>query len=317
MTRERLVTVRENCPWRSQNSFSISIASKSCSWWIRDYRCVGFITVKDIEKAQKYPNACKDERGRLRVAAATNAGVEGVARAITLLEAECDVIVVDTAHGHSQGVLDTVARIKRESNYAQVVAGNVATADGAKALIDASADAIKVGSGQARSTRIVAGVGVPRLRHHGCGVAARKRRSGHRRWWHQIFRRLAKAIAAGAGCARYSSFWPEPTKSRRGVSVPGRSYKAIARWVSGRHGARLSRSLFQAEVKDTLKLVPEASRVRCPIRVRPGRDARSSAACAPPWAIRAVPPSAISIKERNSSASPMPASTKATSTASW
>src|SRR6266581_2873074 len=103
------------------------------------YRCIGLVTVKDIEKAQKYPNACKDERGRLRVAAATNAGTEGLKRAEALLEAEVDVIVIDTAHGHSQGVLDTVARIKRESNYAQVVAGNIATADGAKALIDAGA----------------------------------------------------------------------------------------------------------------------------------------------------------------------------------
>src|SRR5262249_57038961 len=116
-------------------------------------------------KAQKYPNACKDERGRLRVAAATNVGEEGLRRAMTLLAAECDVIVVDTAHGHSKGVLETVTRIKRESNYAQVVAGNVATADGAKALIEAGADAIKVGIGPGSicTTRIVAGVGVPQL----------------------------------------------------------------------------------------------------------------------------------------------------------
>src|ERR1700761_9597441 len=94
------------------------------------YRCVGLITVKDIEKAQKYPNACKDERGRLRVAAATGVGEDGYARAMALIEAECDVIMVDTAHGHSRGVLDTVSRIKKASNYTQVAAGNIATGDG-------------------------------------------------------------------------------------------------------------------------------------------------------------------------------------------
>ncbi|HUE36890.1 MAG TPA: IMP dehydrogenase, partial [Candidatus Acidoferrum sp.] len=144
-----------------------------------NYRCVGLITVKDIEKAQKYPNACKDERGRLRVAAATNVGEEGVRRAMTLIEAECDVIVVDTAHGHSKGVLETVSHIKRESNYAQVVAGNVATGDGAKALIDAGADAIKVGIGPGSicTTRIVAGVGIPQMTAlYTCSRAAEKKK---------------------------------------------------------------------------------------------------------------------------------------------
>src|SRR6185437_779590 len=98
------------------------------------YRCVGLITVKDIEKAEKHPNACKDERGRLRVAAATGVGEEGYARAMALIEAECDVIMVDTAHGHSKGVIDAVNRIKKKSNYTQVAAGNIATADAAKAL---------------------------------------------------------------------------------------------------------------------------------------------------------------------------------------
>src|SRR6476646_4107681 len=165
MTKDGLVTVRENVPMQEAKQLLHQHRIEKLLVVDQAYRCVGLITVKDIEKAQKYPNACKDERGRLRVAAATNVGEEGVARAITLLEAECDVIVVDTAHGHSQGVLDTVARIKRESNYAQVMAGNVATADGAKALIDAGADAIKVGIGPGSicTTRIVAGVGVPQL----------------------------------------------------------------------------------------------------------------------------------------------------------
>ena len=127
------------------------------------YRCVGLVTVKDIEKAQKYPNACKDGMGRLRVAAATGVGEDGYARAMALIEAECDVIVVDTAHGHSKGVIDAIRRIKKASILVQVAGGIIATADAAKALIDAGADAVKVGSGPGSicTTRIVAGVGVP------------------------------------------------------------------------------------------------------------------------------------------------------------
>ena len=123
------------------------------------YRCVGLITVKDIEKARKFPNACKDERGRLRVAAATGVGEDGYARAMALIEAECDVIVVDTAHGHSKGVLDTIRSIKKHSNRVQIAGGNIATADAAKALIDAGADALKVGIGPGSicTTRVVAG----------------------------------------------------------------------------------------------------------------------------------------------------------------
>ncbi len=116
-----------------------------------DYRCVGLITVKDIEKAVANPNACKDEQGRLRVAAATSVGEAGYARSEKLIEAGVDLVVVDTAHGHSRRVLDTVTRIKRMSNAVQVVAGNIATAEGAKALIDAGADSIKVGIGPGRS----------------------------------------------------------------------------------------------------------------------------------------------------------------------
>ena len=130
-----------------------------------DYHCIGLITVKDMEKAVNFPDATKDENGRLRVAAATNTGDSGVERAEALLEAECDLIVVDTAHGHSKGVGETVARIKKLSNRVQVLAGNVATGDATKALIDAGADGVKVGIGPGSicTTRIVAGVGVPQL----------------------------------------------------------------------------------------------------------------------------------------------------------
>ena len=165
MTKDRLVTVREGV--KSDEAKRLLHQHRIEKIIVVDdaYRCVGLITVKDIEKAQKYPNACKDERGRLRVAAATGVGEDGYARAMALIEAECDVIMVDTAHGHSRGVLDAITRIKKASNYVQVAGGNIATAEGAKALIDAGADAVKVGIGPGSicTTRIVAGVGVPQV----------------------------------------------------------------------------------------------------------------------------------------------------------
>ncbi|HMI97357.1 MAG TPA: IMP dehydrogenase [Micropepsaceae bacterium] len=272
MTKERLVTVRENVPMEEAKQLLHQHRIEKLLVVDQDYRCVGLITVKDIEKAQKFPNACKDERGRLRVAAATNVGPEGAERAITLLEAECDVIVVDTAHGHSQGVLDTVARIKRESNYAQVVAGNVATADGAKALIDAGADAIKVGIGPGSicTTRIVAGVGVPQLtaimdaasaaRKEGVPVIADGgiKYSGD----------LAKAIAAGADVAMVGQLLAGTDESPGEVFLfQGRSYKGYRGMGSLGAMARGSADrYFQAEVKDTLKLVPEGVEGQVPYK---------------------------------------------------
>src|SRR5579859_2802854 len=202
MTKDRLVTVREGV--QSDEAKRLLHQHRIEKILVVDdaYRCVGLITVKDIEKAQKYPNACKDERGRLRVAAATGVGPEGLKRAEALLEAEVDVIVIDTAHGHSKGVITAVSAVKRLSNACQVVAGNIATAEGARALIEAGADAIKVGIGPGSicTTRMVAGVGVPQLtalidavgeaRKNGIPVIADGgiKYSGD----------LAKAIAAGA-----------------------------------------------------------------------------------------------------------------------
>jgi len=272
MTKENLVTVREGVGMDEAKKLLHARRIEKLLVVDEDYRCVGLVTVKDIEKAQKYPNACKDERGRLRVAAAVNAGDDGVKRALALIEAECDVVVVDTAHGHSRGVLDTVAAIKRESNYTQVLAGTIATADGAKALIDAGADAVKVGIGPGSicTTRIVAGVGVPQLtaivdaveaaRKQGIPVVADGgiKYSGD----------LAKAIAAGADVAMIGSLFAGTEESPGDVFLyQGRSYKGYRGMGSLGAMARGSADrYFQAEVKDTLKLVPEGVEGQVPYK---------------------------------------------------
>src|SRR5476651_2269889 len=147
MTQEKLVTVREGVSSEDAKKLLHQRRIEKLVVIDADYRCIGLITVKDIEKANKFPGASKDEKGRLRVAAATGVGEEGLRRAQMLIDADVDVIVVDTAHGHSKGVLDGLARVKKLSNYVQVMAGNVATAEGAKALIDAGADSVKIGIG--------------------------------------------------------------------------------------------------------------------------------------------------------------------------
>src|SRR6266404_1680225 len=236
------------------------------------YRCVGLITVKDIEKAVANPDACKDEQGRLRVAAATTVGEPGFHRTEALIEAGVDLIVVDTAHGHSKLVLDAVARIKRLSNAVQVVAGNIATAEGAKALIDAGADSIKVGIGPGSicTTRIVAGVGVPQLtaimdavevaRRTGTPVIADGgiKYSGD----------LAKALAAGADCAMVGSLLAGTDETPGEVFLyQGRSYKTYRGMGSVGAMARGSADrYFQQDIKDTLKLVPEGVEGQVPYK---------------------------------------------------
>ena len=165
MTHENLVTVREDVSQDEAKRMLHKHRIEKLLVVDDQYRCVGLITVKDMEKAVAHPLACKDSQGRLRVAAATTVGEGGFERTERLIDAGVDMIVVDTAHGHSSRVLDAVNRIKRLSNAVQVIAGNIATAEGAQALIDAGADAIKVGIGPGSicTTRIVAGVGVPQL----------------------------------------------------------------------------------------------------------------------------------------------------------
>ena len=228
-----------------------------------DYKCVGLITVNDMEKAADHPYAAKDEQERLRVAGATGTGDKGFARAEMLIDAGADAIVVDTAHGHSIHVVNQVARIKKQSNKVQIVAGNVATAEAVRALVDAGADAVKVGIGPGSicTTRVVAGVGVPQLSAiMDCAEEAAKsgtpviadggiKLSGD----------LAKALAAGAGVAMIGSLLAGTDESPGEVYLyNGRSYKAYRGMGSVGAMARGSADrYFQQEVKDSLKLVPE------------------------------------------------------------
>ena len=165
MTKKNLQTVKEDVDMEKAKQILHKFRIEKLIVVDKDYKCVGLITVKDIEKARKYPNACKDTKGRLRVAAAVDAGDQGIERAEGLIEVDTDVLILDTAHGHSKNVIDTVKKIKKKSNYTQIIAGNIATKEGAKALIDVGADAIKVGMGPGSicTTRMVAGVGVPQL----------------------------------------------------------------------------------------------------------------------------------------------------------
>jgi IMP dehydrogenase len=242
-----------------------------------DYRCVGLITVKDIEKAVNYPSATKDASGRLRVAAATTVGDKGFERTEALIDAECDLIVIDTAHGHNRDVARAVERVKRISNSVQVIAGNVATAEATRALIDAGADGIKVGIGPGSicTTRVVAGVGVPQLTavmesaeeaaKSGIPVIADGglRTSGD----------LAKALAAGASCVMIGSLLAG-TEEAPGETFlyQGRSYKSYRGMGSVGAMARGSADrYFQQDIKDQMKLVPEGIEGQVPYK-GPARD---------------------------------------------
>jgi len=272
MTRERLVTVREGVSQGEAKRLLHQHRIEKLLVVDDRYRCVGLITVKDIEKAVANPHASKDEQGRLRVAAATTVGDLGFARTERLIAAGVDLVVVDTAHGHSTRVLEAVNRIKRLSNAVQVVAGNIATAEGAKALIDAGADAIKVGIGPGSicTTRVVAGVGMPQLTAILDAVEVARatdtpviadggiKYSGD----------LAKALAAGADCAMIGSLLAGTDETPGEVFLyQGRSYKTYRGMGSVGAMARGSADrYFQQDIKDTLKLVPEGIEGQVPYK---------------------------------------------------
>jgi IMP dehydrogenase len=235
------------------------------------YRCTGLITVKDIEKAQLHPNAAKDSKGRLRVGAAVTVGNEGLDRAAALVDAEVDVIIVDTAHGHSSRVIDTV-RLLKKSGQVDVIAGNIATAEAARALIDAGADAVKVGIGPGSicTTRIVAGIGVPQLTAiiDVVEVAGKANVPVIADGGIKTSGDVAKAIAGGANCVMVGSLLAGTEEAPGEVFLyQGRSYKAYRGMGSVGAMARGSADrYFQEEVKDTMKLVPEGVEGQVPFK---------------------------------------------------
>ncbi|MGQ0589473.1 MAG: IMP dehydrogenase [Sphingosinicella sp.] len=272
MTRENLATVR---PGVGQEEARRLLHQRRIEKLIvvdEDQRCIGLITVKDIEKAVTYPEATKDEAGRLRVAAATTVGDKGFERSEALIDAECDLIVIDTAHGHNRDVAAAVERLKRQSNKVQVVAGNVATREAAKALVDAGADAVKVGIGPGSicTTRVIAGVGVPQLTAimDAADEAAKTdtpvigdggiRTSGD----------VAKALAGGASAVMIGSLLAG-TEEAPGETFlyQGRSYKSYRGMGSVGAMARGSADrYFQQDIKDQLKLVPEGIEGQVPYK---------------------------------------------------
>ena len=272
MTKKNLQTVREDVDMEKAKQILHKFRIEKLIVVDKDYKCVGLITVKDIEKARKYPNACKDTKGRLRVAAAVDAGDQGIERAEGLIEVDTDVLILDTAHGHSKNVIDTVKKIKKKSNYTQIIAGNIATKEGAKALIDVGADAIKVGMGPGSicTTRMVAGVGVPQLSAI-LEVSEITKKSnipliadGGIKYSGDI----AKAIAAGADTIMIGSLLAGTDESPGEVYLyQGRSYKSYR--GMGSISAMLKGSAeryFQDINIDIQKLIPEGVEGQVPYK---------------------------------------------------
>lgn len=271
MTKSNLITVQKNITRQDAKKLLHQHRIEKLLVVDDAYRCIGLITVKDIEKAIAFPNASKDDKGRLRVAAATGPGEDGFKRAELLTAAGVDVLVVDTAHGHSKGVIDAVRNFKKQLNV-QIIAGNIATAEAAKALIDAGADAVKVGIGPGSicTTRIVAGVGVPQLTAimNVVEVCHKKNTPVIADGGVKFSGDLAKAIAAGADSVMLGSLFAGTEESPGEVVLfQGRSYKSYRGMGSVGAMARGSADrYFQQEVADNLKLVPEGVEGRVPFK---------------------------------------------------
>lgn len=272
MTADKLITVRENVSMDDAKKLLHQHRIEKLIVVDENHRCVGLITVKDIEKARQYPEACKDDQGRLRVAAASTTGTAGAERSRALVDAGVDLLVIDTAHGHSVKVAEAVRDIKNYAPDVDVMAGNVATAAATLALIEAGADVVKVGIGPGSicTTRIVAGVGVPQLTAiMDCVEAA----AGHKTTivadgGIKFSGDLAKALAAGANCAMVGSLLAGTDESPGEVFLfQGRSYKRYRGMGSVGAMARGSADrYFQQEVGDQLKYVPEGVEGRVPYK---------------------------------------------------
>ena len=237
----------------------------------QENRCIGLITVKDIEKSQKFPNSCKDSDGRLRVAAATGVGLSGLKRAEKLIESGVDLLVVDTAHGHSKKVLNTIKELSRISNSVDILGGNVATPDGTKALIDSGANVVKIGIGPGSicTTRMIAGVGLPQLSAIiECSKIAKKNKipviaDGGIKYSGDI----AKAIAAGANGVMVGSLFAGTDEAPGEVFLyQGRSYKSYRGMGSLGAMARGSADRYFQEEIEKLKLVPEGIEGQVPYK---------------------------------------------------
>ncbi len=271
-TRDKLVTVKENASRDEVQNLLHKHRIEKILVVNDDFDLKGLITVKDIQKSTEYPNACKDERGRLMVAAAVGVGADTDERVAALVQAQVDAIVVDTAHGHSKGVIDRVRMIKDEYDHVDVVAGNIATERAARDLMDAGADAVKVGIGPGSicTTRMVAGVGVPQITAI-TNVARAVRDTdvpmiadGGIRFSGDI----AKALAAGAHCIMIGGLFAGTDESPGEIELyQGRSYKSYR--GMGSLGAMQQGSkdrYFQEGVSSSDKLVPEGIEGRVPYK---------------------------------------------------
>jgi len=272
MTSEGLVTAKANVSTEEAKQLLHQNRIEKVIIVDDEYKCIGLVTVKDIEKAKLHPDSCKDENGRLRTGAATSVGDDGFERAEALIDAGVDFLVVDTAHGHSRGVLDTIARIKKQYPNVQISGGNVATGDGTRALADAGADVVKVGIGPGSicTTRIVAGVGVPQLtaimdavkvaKEVGVSIIADGglKTSGD----------IAKAMAAGANAVMVGSLLAGTEDAPGEVFLHhGRSYKSYRGMGSlGAMSRGSADRYFQEDVTDNLKLVPEGIEGQVPYK---------------------------------------------------